>query len=526
MPEKTNLTLPQIIDFLPGECWWGGRAADGVFMPFDAGSEIAMPLHSDGRMNQAAPLFISSKGRSLWSERPFAMKFSGGKIHLSGSVHPVVMEEGNASMADALRSVARNHFPASGQIPPEVFFTAPQYNTWIEMTHLPTQEKVLEYARGIIASGLPPGVLMIDAGWAAYWGEMEFHPGRFPDPRGLVDALHGMGFTVMLWVSPFISADSILFRQWRNEEGWLLRDRQGRPAVIEWWDGHSAHLDITHPPALEWLRGELESLQKRYGIDGFKFDAGDTEQFLHRPASWLDAQPVDFTEIWARFGASFPCNELRACWKLGGTPIVQRLHDRAPSWGEAGLASIIPNAIAQGLLGHSFICPDMVGGGDYLVFKEVNNVDEEMFVRWAQASALFPMMQFSCAPWRVLSAGSMDLIRKVVELRMRFVPLIMDLARECAISGEPMLRSMEYAFPGRGYEGIKDQFLLGEGLLVAPVLESGARARSVTLPLGRWRDPSGRVHEGACRIEVSASLDTLPYFEAEQAMKRSSQEIS
>jgi alpha-glucosidase len=119
----------------------------------------------------------------------------------------------------------------------------------------------------------------------------------------------------------------------------------------------------------------------------------------------------------------------------------------------------------------------------------------------------------------------MDLIRKVVELRMRFVPLIMDLARECAISGEPMLRSMEYAFPGRGYEGIKDQFLLGEGLLVAPVLESGARARSVTLPPGRWRDPSGRVHEGACRIEVSASLETLPYFEAEQAMKRSSQEI-
>ena len=109
-------------------------------------------------------------------------------------------------------------------MPDKRLFSAPQYNTWIEMTYYHSQERVLAYARGIIESGLPPGVLMIDESWQESFGQWEFHSGRFPDPKGMVDELHQMGFKVMLWVVPFITPDRHLLWSGLVEKKALLMD--------------------------------------------------------------------------------------------------------------------------------------------------------------------------------------------------------------------------------------------------------------------------------------------------------------
>ena len=79
-------------------------------------------------------------------------------------------------------------------------------------------------------------------------------------------------------------------------------------------------------------------------------------------------------------------------------------------------------------------------------------------------------------------------------------------------AGEPMMRNLEYAFPGRGYAEIRDEFLMGEDLLVAPVLEKGATSRRVVLPPGAWHADNGRIHDGPAEIEVDAPLARLPHF--------------
>ncbi len=66
---------------------------------------------------------------------------------------------------------------------------------------------------------------------------------------------------------------------------------------------------------------------------------------------------VDQCEAWARLAAEFDFNELRACWKMGGQPLAQRLHDKPQTWGHGGLASLIPEGIVQGLIGHPFTAP-------------------------------------------------------------------------------------------------------------------------------------------------------------------------
>ena len=75
------------------------------------------------------------------------------------------------------------------------------------------QADILKYANGIRDHGFPAGVLMIDDNWQENYGKWDFKKGKFPDPAGMIAALHALGFKVMLWVCPFISADSDVYRE-------------------------------------------------------------------------------------------------------------------------------------------------------------------------------------------------------------------------------------------------------------------------------------------------------------------------
>ena len=90
---------------------------------------------------------------------------------------------------------------------------------------------------------------------------------------------------------------------------------------------------------------------------------------------------------------------------------------------------------------------------------------------------------------------------------------ILSVARQSASTGEPIVRSMEYAFPHQGYERVNDQFLLGDLILVAPVLEKGASQRAVMLPAGAWEGIDGKQYAGPCRMVVPVAPDQLCYFE-------------
>jgi alpha-glucosidase (family GH31 glycosyl hydrolase) len=190
----------------------------------------------------------------------------------------------------------------------------------------------------------------------------------------------------MVWLVPFLSPDSENSRM-AARNGWLITGPDGRPVVREWWNGYSTVLDLTYPEAVAWLRQALDDLRSVDGVDGFKFDAGDLRDYRHDDVAVGADGAVGQCEAWARIGAEYSFNELRACWKMGGQPLAQRLHDKPAVWGYGGLGSLIPEAIAQGLIGHPFNCPDMIGGGDLKSFTGGAPLDQELFVRFAQCSA-------------------------------------------------------------------------------------------------------------------------------------------
>ena len=410
-------------------------------------------------------------------------------------------------------------FPSSGLWPDSLLITAPQYNLWIELLYNPNQKDVMDYAHHILNYKMPPGVLMIDDNWSTGYGSFDFDFKKFPDAALMTDSLHSMGFKVMLWVCPFITADGVSFRELRDKK-LLLMDNEGdssktwanasKPLLVRWWNGYSACLDLSNPETLNWLKNKLSFLQTQYGIDGFKFDAGDPN-FYDSPnlVTYKQLHPNDQSMLWSKIGLEYKLNEYRASWKMAGQPLVQRLLDKGHNWEDIKL--LIPNTIAQHLLGYTFTCPDMIGGGDFVSFLKGSVIDQDLIVRSAQVHALMPMMQFSVAPWRILDSLHLQAVLKSVALRQQYLPYLMEVITKSVKSGQPVIKALEYDFPNQQLENIKDQFMLGDKFMVAPILTKST-TRSIIFPPGKWKYKN-QIIKGSTKKEFNVSLDELLVFE-------------
>lgn len=496
-----------------GEKWYGALTGLGSRIPFvkDMPKQYLSKINHN---NQTVPFMVSNFGRYIYSETPFDFEFKDGNIIIDSPTEEIKAVKIGKNLREGFILARNKHFAGSSIIPDKMFFEVAQYNTWIELMYDQNQKDIENYASAIIANNFDPGILMIDDNWQRYYGNFEFKAECFPDPKGMVDKLHAQGFKVMLWVCPFVSPDSPEFRDLESK-GFLIREKGKKTAaIIRWWNGSSACYDLTNPAAMEHLITQLKDVQRKFGIDGFKFDAGDPNFYTPQTQSYFkeNAISTDHTMAWAKLGLEFPFNEYRACWKMQGEPLVQRLGDKDYSWGALNL--LITEMINAGLMGYAYTCPDMIGGGQFASFLNVNpaNVDQTLIVRSAQVHALMPMMQFSVAPWRILDAEHLKYCQEAAALHKKFSPYILELAKESARTGEPIIRSMEYMFPNKGFSECTDQFMLGSKYLVAPIMSPDGK-RTVRLPQGTWVDDLGKKIRGPLVLSISADLGRLPYFE-------------
>lgn len=509
---------------LNNEKWYGAYTAkafcntplkDLSFQPYSANEKLKN-LKIDNRGNQAAPLLLSNKGRYVWSDEAFSFEFKEGTLIIYSDyekVNPVIASDKN--LRGAYVAAKDKHFPASGKTPNELMFKMPQYNMWIELNYYQNQTKILKYANDILTNDFPSGVFMIDDIWSKDYGNFDFDPSKFSDSKAMVNELHAKGFKVMLWLTPFVSPDSKEFGYLVKNKAVVLKKDNSRPAIIKWWNGYSGALDFSKPVAVDWLRTKLRLLQNDFSIDGFKFDAVDSDFYSKGSPIFPNddtntSGPIQ-AELFGKLGAEFDFNEFRAGWKNGNQPLAQRLQDKQYSWDDLKL--LLPDMVSAGLIGHPFTCPDMIGGGLLSTFENIDysKFDQELMVRSAQMQALMPMMQFSVAPWRVLDAKHLVIVRDAAKLHAKMGAYIFSLAQKAAKDGEPIVRHLEYAFPGQGFESCDTQYMLGETYLVAPMVDKGT-ARTVKLPKGNWTDELGKKYKGGQTITIDVPLDRLPYF--------------
>lgn len=511
-------TFTTVVAPMEGECWWGGVLNDGMMQPYRDCDEIDLAAVSHG--GATAPLFVSSRGRYVWSDRPFRYSWKNGVLTIVsdfGKVEPV--QAGN-TLRDAYLAACSRHFPFDGSLPAKEMFSKPQFNNWIESSIFGiNQENAEKYIEDLSASGFPCGVLMIDGGWMRQHGTLRFNEDIFPDARALFAKIHSCGWKGLLWMAYFISGDNRQeYLDYRlkspRKEALMLESREypGEECIVNWWAGKSVTLDLTNPRAFEVFENRLEEFASEYGIDGFKFDGGDAEYFRGKGKfheEWM--RGCDFAAAYNRLGLRFPLHEFRAGFKTGGMPLIQRLQDVDHSW--EGLRSVILDIQAAGLLGYPYTFGDMIGGGLSRAYFPGRSFSHKLMIRSCQAQALMPMMQFSVAPWRVLTEEECAICRRFAQLHVEFSEYIWGLVRNAAQTGEPIVRAMEYEFPGQGFAAGLTQYMLGSRYLVAPVVSEDDSV-VVKLPEGRWKDDLGKRYKGPAVLELeNVPIDRLPYFE-------------
>jgi alpha-glucosidase (family GH31 glycosyl hydrolase) len=452
-----------------------------------------------------------SSAQAPFDERPWADPGGLGDGHLSLTSPQLRFE---VLLGDDLLSAFRLLIAELGHpagTPPAELFTRPTWTTWARYKTQINHTVVLNYAREIVNHGYPHHVLEIDDKWQSYYGDYEFDPAKFPDARGLIAELHRMGFAVTAWVHPFVEPGARAMAE-GAAQGYLVRAASGAPYHVPWWQGRGGLLDVSNPRALEWFFGNLRRLQAETGLDGYKFDAGEG---LYLPADAVTHAPMERNEYAQRYvdaiAQHYALCEVRSGWFNQRAPVFFRQWDKSTHWTHAnGLRSVIPGALSLSLTGYPFVLPDMIGGNAY-----AEQADAELMIRWTQLTALLPAMQFSLAPWDY-GEHCAAICRRYAELHTLFAPRIVQLAQAAARTGEPIVRPVFWLAPqDENALRCDDEFLLGDDVLVAPVVEPGARRREVYLPPGLWRDYwTSAVFSGPVTLSgFAAPLEVLPLFE-------------
>lgn len=329
---------------------------------------------------------------------------------------------------------------------------------------------------------------------------------KFPDPKGLVADLLDDGFHTVAIVNPGIKVDEdyAAYRE-AKARGAFLKTASGGPLIRTVWAGSSEFPDFTSPDARSWWAGRLAEFAA-VGIVGIWNDMNEPSTF-DKAKTLPDDTPHDWDgegsthvagghAVYGMQMARSTKEGLAAAHPDRRPYVISRagyagLQRHATSWNGDSRATwghlrmTIPQLLNLGMSGIAF------SGSDAGGFR--GDPGAELYVRWMQLASMTPFFRTHSArtaiernPWS-FGPTATDRIRAIIERRYRLLPYFYTAVQQACADGTPIMRPLFFEDPtNTTLAGIDDEFLLGDHLLVAPILERGSRSRTVSLPPGDW----------------------------------------
>jgi alpha-glucosidase len=433
----------------------------------------------------------------------------------------------------SIKKILGRYADLTGRMPlPPLWALGNQQSRWSYYPDTMVEEVVNEYRK----RDLPLDVIYLDIDYMHGYRVFTFDKERFPDPKRLTDKLARQGVKVVTIVDPGVKHQP-------NEKGYhaydqgveknfFQRRRNGDLFVPRVWPGESVFVDYTLPEARRWW-GDLHRSYTDNGIAGIWNDMNEPSDFVDQTGkNQLDVISYDEGEktTHAKNRNTFALLMSRATYEglerlqpdrrpyvitRAGYAGIQRYAtmwtgDTNSTW--EALALNIPMFTSLGLSGEPFVGSD-VGGF-------IGRADGELLVRSYQIGFLAPFCRnhkvidgYDQEPWR-FGKYYEDVIRKYLKLRYALLPFLYTTLEEAHRTGVPLFRPLmlNYQNDANTYN-LDDQFMVGEDLLVAPIVKPNVTRRLVYLPEGVWYDYwTNRKHTGGTMISVEAPLDVVPMF--------------
>ena len=417
---------------------------------------------------------------------------------------------------------------------------------WQSKLRYRTQEELLAVAREHKRRGLPLSVIVIDFFHWTRQGEWKFDPAEWPDPQAMVDELRALGVELMVSVWPSVNPDSENYCE-MDRRGLLIGNVRSLPLNMPFWDKGSKgqvfvrFYDSTNPEARRYVWEKVSQGYGRYGIRAFWLDACEPEMLPEDHESDLfhlgpgaevnNVYPREhargFAEgLWAN-GEKEILTLCRSAWAGSQRYGAAVWSGDIDSTFEA-LAEQVPAGLNIGIAGIPWWTTDIGGfkGGD-----PSSPYFRELIVRWFQFGVFCPLFRLhgvrepkpQAAPPQtggqneVWSFGeeAYGVIRAQLALREMLRPYVMDVMAAASTTGLPPMRALFLEFPDEPEAWqVKDEYMFGPDVLVAPVTTYGAREREVYLPHGAsWLDAwTGEPVEGKGWTTALAPLERIPVY--------------
>ncbi len=391
------------------------------------------------------------------------------------------------------------------------------------------EQEALGAVDSLKRAGYPVDGIIFDLYWYGKetdMGRLEWNKNQFPDHRRMLDSLKNMGINTILISQPYINKKGAIDNyNSLAEAGMLTRDSAGKTHDVTTWVGDAGMFDMSNPKTREWLWNRLRPLTAE-GLAGWWGDLGEPEvhplTIVHGNGETASQYHNVYGNEWSRtiyegLRKDFP--EMRPMLLMrGGTAGLQRYSvfpwttDVSRSWG--GLEPQVTLMLNSGLSGLGYMSSD-IGG---FAVDPKNPTDPELYVRWLELGVFSPVLRThsQTAPEPYHYPQQEELTRSLIRQRYEWLPYNYTLAFLNASKGYPMARPLNFNGENAGeeYAGLRDEYLWGDEVLVAPVLQKGARTRRVLFPAGEWvnwYNPRLR-YAGGRAASVAAPLGRIPLF--------------
>ncbi|ELU5585788.1 DUF4968 domain-containing protein [Clostridium perfringens] len=370
-----------------------------------------------------------------------------------------------------------------------------------------SQEEVRELVKTFEEKDIPLDVVYLDIDYMDGFRVMTFKTPNFDDAAGLIGDLKEKGIRTITIIDPGVKVDEEYDVFKRGKEGnHFTKKLDGEIFIGAVWPGDSAFPDFSNKDCREWWKSELKKFISEHGMDGIWNDMNEPCVFNNDHKTMLetclhnsDNGVIEHKEFHNRYGFEMSrCSKeaqeelhpnergfsmTRATYAGGQRYSSVWTGDNMSLWSQMRM-SISMNA-NLGISGFSFVGNDVSGFG--------LDSSEELFIRWMEMGPFIPIFRNHSnmytrrqEPW-AFGPRAEKIAKKSIELRYELLPYIYDLYYISHKEGLPIFRPMIMEYEkDMNLLNMREQFMLGENMIVAPVLYEGERSKTVYLPKGSW----------------------------------------
>ncbi|KAL5014033.1 hypothetical protein ScPMuIL_008303 [Solemya velum] len=419
------------------------------------------------------------------------------------------------NMLDTHRNISGEFSGKLENYPAKNMFAYPHWSTkWQSGASLITVDHVMDLTSQIRDSKLNCSTIELDGKWEHAYGDFSFDRDRFENISAMLQTMNDMNCGLSVQVHPYIHYRSDNFKECLQKQ-YLIEDTDRNvPSLIEWGAGLGGILDITNENARDWVEDKIKNLHKDYDLDVMLFNLGDTAWFPYQPKfSNPRISPSVMHSMYTELASSFSGDVIIQAVSRGQhLPVFISLPTRiVKADGQTCLSNLITNAFVLGLLGYPFVISDGFITKDYTSMSDMPSRD--LYMRWMQLSAFFPAVKFSITPWSY-DVDVVKMANNVQSLRDDVQQIIMKMKGD-VMNGEPIIRPLWWHNPKDSIaQKINDEFLIGEDMMVAPILCEGTLKRNIYVPGGIWSDElrGNLVIGGDWLNNYEVSLYEIPRF--------------